>query len=34
MNKAIRILENMSLDDRKSIFTALGEISEDAELLL
>lgn len=32
MNKAIRILENMSLDDRKSIFTALGEISEGADL--
>lgn len=32
MNKATRILENMILDDRESIVTALGEISENADL--
>lgn len=32
MNKAIRILENMTLDDRERIVMALGEISESADL--
>lgn len=32
MNKAKRILGNMNLDDRERVFTALGEISEDADL--
>lgn len=30
MNKAIRILENMTLDDRERIVMALGEIPENA----
>lgn len=32
MNKAIRILENMTLDDRERIVMALGEIPENANL--
>lgn len=32
MNKAIRILENMTLDDRERIVTALGKISENEDL--
>ena len=32
MNKAIRILENMTLDDRERIVTTLGDISETEDL--